>query len=175
MVRLGRHAELLIKRRTWLLSPGSLYLLWIGSLLWLSSCREGEKAQEQKPYTGPVQGMRTSLEDEVAELANGQIGWSTYWKLCWEKYPQAEAYELQTITSEGSSARLKRVNSPCYRLQVAAGKNNKTQGLLNRKQLLSLQTGQLAYKVRAVIKGHTYSEWSKVIQVQQVDSLIQRE
>ena len=107
-----------------------------------------------------MMGLVASLEDEVRDLPNGQIAWSTYWKLCWDNYPNAEAYELQTMTGEGATRRLRRQSERCFSLQAAAGENSKAQGLLNRALQLALQQGQLAYRVRAVRKDGRMSEWS---------------
>ncbi|UOG73710.1 hypothetical protein MTX78_16490 [Hymenobacter tibetensis] len=104
--------------------------------------------------------MRTTLLDTVTTLPNGQIAWSTYWRLCWEPYPGAQAYEMQTATDEGISPKLRRLPAACYRLQVAAGRNAKSQGFLNRKQLLDLQAGQLSFRIRAVLGPNQFSAWS---------------
>lgn len=153
--------------RTWLKEPGFLYVVLLCYPLVISSCSGKEAKQEKKRAVGPVRGITTSLEDEVEALPDEQISWSTYWKLCWEEYPEAEAYEIQTVTSEGSSPKVKKIQQPCYRLQIAAGKNKKSQGLMNRNMLIGLQSGQIAYKVRAVLGKNTYSPWSKPMQVQQ--------
>ncbi|MDQ3255131.1 MAG: hypothetical protein M3R15_14710 [Acidobacteriota bacterium] len=107
-----------------------------------------------------VQGLSATLEDEVRDVDNGRIKWSTYWKLCWDEYPKAQAYELQVMTSEGTSPKLRRQTDRCFRIEAAAGINDKSQGLLNRDQLLGLQLGQLAYRVRAVLDDDRFSEWS---------------
>ena len=115
--------------------------------------------REERPLT-PVQGLTATLEDEVRDLADGRIKWSTYWKLCWDEYPGATAYELQTITSEGTSPKLRRQSERCFRIEAAANVNKKSQGLRNRDELLALQMGQLFYRVRAVIDGTRTSAWS---------------
>jgi len=96
----------------------------------------------------------------VRELPGDRIAWSTYWKLCWDVSPQATAYELQTVTSEGSSPKLRRQSERCFRLQAATGENEKSQGLVNRAMLLALHEGQLAYRVRAVFDNGQVSVWS---------------
>ncbi|MBA3714554.1 MAG: hypothetical protein H0W76_19185 [Pyrinomonadaceae bacterium] len=108
----------------------------------------------------PIERFWTTLEDEVRDIGDDRIRWSTYWKLCWEKYPEAIAYELQTITGEGSSSKLRRQSEICFRLEVAAGENKRAQGLLNREEMLGLQEGQLSYRVRAMFSNNGASEWS---------------
>lgn len=124
----------------------------------LSACDTPSGAlQVVKP---PVSEIVATLEDSVQELPGKRIAWSTYWKLCWQSYPGAKTYELQTLTSEGVSPSLRRISDRCFRLQAAAGQNHKSQGLFNRKAILSLRTSQLAYRVRAVLDENRVSEWS---------------
>ena len=123
-------------------------------------------AQEVLPP--PVEGLVARLEDEVRDLPAGRIGWTTYWQLCWAAYPGATAYELQTLTGEGSSRKLRRQGEPCLRLEAAKGENDRAQGLANRDMLLALQAGQLAYRVRAVLHDHRRSAWSPPLAVGEV-------
>lgn len=108
-----------------------------------------------------------TLEDEVRELPGERIAWSTHWKLCWESYPEAKAYEIQTLTGEGASRRLRRQSERCLRIEAAAGENDKGLGLLNREVLLALQSAQLAYRVRAILHDNRVSEWSPPMAVGQ--------
>lgn len=109
----------------------------------------------------PIDKFSTTLEDEVRDAGTDRIRWSTYWKLCWDEYPGAIAYELQTITAEGSSPKLRRQPSECLRVEMVAGENKRSQGLLRREQMLGLQAGQLAYRVRAVLGDNRVTEWSQ--------------
>lgn len=125
----------------------------------LGGCsRSSTAAPQVAPRT--VSGLLTTLEDEVRDLPDGQIAWSTYWKLCWDEYPGAQGYELQTMTGEGRSPKLRRQSGRCFRLQSAAGENQKSAGLVNRDLQLKLQEGQLGYRVRAVLADNRVSEWS---------------
>jgi hypothetical protein len=69
------------------------------------------------------------------------------------------------MTGEGTSKNLHRQREGCYRVQAAAGENDKAQGLLNRDVQLSLQRGQLAYQIRAVLSDNRVSAWSRAIAV----------
>lgn len=113
----------------------------------------------------PPTGLVASLEDEVRTLEEGRITWSIYWKLCWQPYPGAQHYELQTLTAEGSSPKLHPHHDTCFRIQAAAGEDATAQAPLNRDALLALQAGQLAYRVRAVLKDERVSAWSTPIAV----------
>ena len=122
----------------------------------------GRPSSSAAPQVVPpaVGGLAATLEDEVRDLPGGQIAWSTYWQFCWAEYPGAQAYELQTMTGEGRSPKLRRQSGRCFRLQAAAGENQKTEGLVNRELQLALQEGQLAYRVRAILLDNRVSEWS---------------
>lgn len=126
----------------------------------LTGCNRASSTAAPQVAPRAVSGLVTTLEDEVRDLPDRQIAWSTYWKLCWDEYPGAQGYELQTMTGEGRSPKLRRQSGRCFRLQAAAGENQKTAGLVNRELQLKLQEGQLAYRVRAVLADNRVSEWS---------------
>jgi hypothetical protein len=133
-------------------------------LLLTSSCASSEATEVVSGH--PVEGLTATLEDEVRDLPGGRIAWSTYWELCWEPYPGAKAYELKTLTGEGEvSGELRRQEGNCFRIEVAAGENEKSEGLETRDVQLALQQGQLAYRVRAVLGGGRVSKWSKAAPV----------
>ena len=143
--------------------PGFVLLGWLVAVL-LGGCG-GKPAEKPAGPPAPVTGITTAFEDEVADGPGGQIAWSTYWKFCWQPYPGARSYELQLITPEGASPKLKSRHEPCYRIQVATGTNPREQGLLRRDEQIGWQTGQLAYRVRAVLGDNQYSEWSPVVRM----------
>lgn len=107
-----------------------------------------------------VTGLAATIEDSIRDLPNGRIVWESTWRLCWDEYPGAAAYELQALTGEGASPRLRRLSGRCFALQAAAGENRASQGLFNRDLQLALQQGQLAYRVRAILSDGRTSEWS---------------
>lgn len=129
----------------------------------LASC--GKPSGQNLPLAPPLQNLSGTLEDEIRDLPNDRIAWSTFWKLCWDNDPDANAYELQTLTSEGSSETLRRQNANCFRIEAAAGENKKSDGLRNRQLQLALQSSQLAYRVRAVLNDGRVSEWSQSLSV----------
>lgn len=141
----------------------------ISGALFAVSC--AAPSTTRTPTSSPpptIQGLAATLEDEVRDADGGRIRWSTYWKLCWDEYPGALSYELQAATSEGASPKLRAESGRCFRIEVAAGVNDKSQGLLNREQLVSLQTGQLTYRVRAVLNEGRRSEWSPAMEIGRV-------
>lgn len=113
----------------------------------------------------PIQGMVATLEDEVRDLPEQRIAWSTFWKLCWEEYPGASGYELELLTSEGVSPELRRQSARCFRVEVASGENKRNEGMVHRDIQLALQKGQLACRVRAVFDAARVSEWSSPVVV----------
>jgi hypothetical protein len=124
--------------------------------------RPDNKLEMVKP---PVTGLVSTLYDEVNDLPEERIRWSTYWQLCWQPYPKAQKYELQTVTMEGKSPKLKPISDRCLRMQAASNENKKSQGLLNRELILLMHSVQLGYRVRAVLDDNRVSEWSEVMAV----------
>jgi hypothetical protein len=124
--------------------------------------RPDSKLEMVKP---PVTGLVSTLYDEVNDLPEERIRWSTYWQLCWQPYPKAQKYELQTVTMEGKSPKLKPISDRCLRMQAASNENKKSQGLLNRELILLMHSVQLGYRVRAVLDDNRVSEWSEVMAV----------
>jgi hypothetical protein len=72
------------------------------------------------------------------------------------------------VTGEGTSRKLRRQQDTCLRIEAAARENAKGKGLVNRDLLLAMQSGQLAYRMRAVLDGNRVSEWSSVMMVGEV-------
>ena len=139
------------------------FLAAIAFLLLATAC--GIKAERHETVSPPVQHLVAELEDQVHDLPHGRIRWSTYWHLCWAEYEGARGYDLQALTAEGASDKLRRQSEHCFHLEVAAGENLKTQRLLNRDLQLAMQSSQLAYRVRAVLADGHPSEWSKPLSV----------
>ena len=133
------------------------------ALLLAAAC--GRKAEKRVSVAPPVQNLSATLEDVVHELSGEKIEWSTYWRLCWSDYEGVSEYQLQALTSEGASDKLRRQSERCFRLEVAAGENPKTQGLRNRDLQLAMRSSELAYRVRAVLADGQFSEWSKPLSV----------
>lgn len=107
-----------------------------------------------------LHGLKATLEDRVRDLPGGRIAWNTYWHLCWDAYPGASGYELAVNTGEGASPKLRQLHDRCFHLEVAAGENERSLSLYNRKALLAMQAGQLAYRVRVVLPGNRAGQWS---------------
>jgi len=145
---------------------GRLPLLAVAALVvGLLTAWWGRPCAAQEGVRPPVEGLVAMLEDEVRDLPGERIAWATYWKLCWAAYPGATAYELQALTSEGASRKLRRQSERCFRIETVKGENDKSRGLISRDLLLAVQTGQLAYRVRAVLDDHRVSAWSRPMAV----------
>ena len=139
-------------------------LLAVG--LFLASCGRGATpARVPQVVPTPVGALVGSLEDESRDLPDGRVAWHTYWRLCWGAYPGATAYELQARTGEGVSPQLRRQDGTCFRLEAAAGEDTKADLPRSRTIQLSTQSGQLAYRVRAVLGPDRVSAWSESLAV----------
>lgn len=97
------------------------------------------------------------------------MAWTTYWKLRWNAYPGAQGYELETLTGEGVSRKLRRQTETCFRLDIAKGQNEKAKGLFNRELMLASIAGQMAYRVRATLDGNRATQWSPLLEVGRTD------
>src|SRR5689334_1416800 len=148
---------------------GLLSAVGIFALLLLGAAC-GTKAEKQTTVSPPIRNLTATLEDEVHDLPRGEIEWSTYWRLCWPSYEGASEYELQSLTSEGASNKFRRQREGCFRIEVAAGQNPKSQGLRDRDLQLALRSTELSYRVRAVLADGRFSEWSQPLTVAQQTS-----
>lgn len=128
-------------------------------------------SNEPQVVKPPLTGLVSTLSNEVKELPEERISWSTYWQLCWQPYPGAKEYELQALTMGGKSPKLERQSDRCLRIQAASNQNKKSQGLLNRELILAMHSAELGYRVRAVLDGNRVSEWSDVMAVGATTSL----
>ncbi len=128
------------------------------TLLLLTAC--GGEQQDARPAAAPT-GFVATLIDDVKPKPRGRIRWTTTWRLCWDVPPGAVGYELQTLTGEGTSPKLRRHADRCLRIEAAVNENRKSQGLFNRKLLLATISGQLAYRVRSVLEDGSRSAWSR--------------
>ena len=136
-------------------------LIWLFALLLIGACGGPSGGTSPLvPQPPHPQNLVATLEDEVSDVGDGRIDWATYWKLCWDDYPGAVGYQLQTMTSEGVSPRLKDQNTNCLRLEVAKNTNLRELGLHKREVMLALVSGQLSYRVRAVLADGSTSGWS---------------
>jgi hypothetical protein len=144
-----------------------LLTLMLGLILGIG---DSSSTAAQKLVKPGVTGLVSTLSDEVKELPQERISWSTYWQLCWDLYPGAKEYELQVVTEEGKSPRLKRQSDRCLKIQAASNENKKLQGLLNRELILLMHSVRLGYRVRAVLDDNQVSEWSDVMAVGAITS-----
>jgi hypothetical protein len=126
----------------------------------LAACDSSdEDARASRPRA--VDGFVASLEREKRALPRARIAWSTYWRLCWGRYPGARGYELQTLTGEGAPSELRHQRGRCLRLEVAADENARREGFKGERVQLALAASQLAYRVRAVLGNGRVSRWSE--------------
>ncbi len=130
----------------------------------LGGCDWSNGDESQPPAgqaTRSVEGFVATLQREVRELPAERMAWSTFWRLCWSRFPGARAYELATLTGEGRSPQLRRQRARCLRLEVAAGENARSERFKDERTQLALTAGQLAYRVRAVRADGGVTRWSR--------------
>ena len=145
--------------------PRILALAGLGLALAIGGCGGSDEGPGAQQAPGPVSGLGATLVDRVERLPGDRIGWSTDWRLCWERQPGARGFELEALTGEGSASEPIRQAERCYRIEAARGENPASQGLRNRRVLLALQQGQLAYRVRPVLAGGRAGAWSEAVAV----------
>lgn len=131
------------------------------TLFLAASCGGDAPSAAPVEITGPPPaGFVARLTDDSRPLPDGRVAWHTSWELCWDRYPGALSYELETVTGEGVSPRLRTQPDACLRVEAAAGEDPPEAVAPRRSMLLALQEGQLAYRVRAVLGGPRRSPWS---------------
>jgi hypothetical protein len=93
----------------------------------LAAC---DSSDEERRVSRPraVDGFVATLERDVRRLPGRRIAWSTYWRLCWARYPDTRVYEVETLTGEGAPSELLRQRRRCLRLEVAADENARSEG-----------------------------------------------
>lgn len=110
-----------------------------------------------------VENFRVALATLATPVAGERVAWSSSWSLCWDPLPGALGYEVQAMTSESASARLKRVEAPCFTVELAAGEDRAADVPEKRAVQLAVQRSQLAYRVRAIFGQNVVGTWSPAI------------
>ena len=142
-----------------------LALAGLGLVLATGGCGGSDEGPGAQQAPGPISGLNAALVDRVERLPGDRIAWSTDWRFCWQRNPGARGYELEALTGEGSASEPIRQAERCYRIEAAEGENPESQGLRNRRVLLALEQGQLAYRVRPVLAGGRVGAWSEAVAV----------
>jgi hypothetical protein len=154
-------------------APLRLSLLAVLCLaLFLAAC--SAPAAAVKDAAPAAMGMVADLQDEMRDLPGNRVAWATYWRLCWVGHPEASFYEIQSMTGEGSSRNLRRQSESCLRVEVARGENERELEMHNRRMLLAMAGGQLAFRVRAVLSDGRVGAWSAPMAVGEAGSAISR-
>ncbi|WP_235526610.1 hypothetical protein [Nostoc piscinale] len=81
----------------------------------------------------PITGLVSTLSDEVEELPQELIRWSTYWQMCWETYPEAQEYELQKVLVEANrqNCNVKAIAVFVSKLHLTKTKNHRDYSTVN--------------------------------------------
>jgi len=110
-----------------------------------------------------VENMRVAVSTVATPTAAGRLSWAATWTLCWDPVPGAIGYDIQAMTSESVSPRLKHVESACFSVELAAGEDLPADLPGKRDVQLSMQRSQLAYRVRADFGRNVVGSWSPAI------------
>lgn len=115
--------------------------LWVGALLPLFGLAGTGGGFAS---TASLPGLHTSLEDTADRYVGGNTQrwrWQTHWVVRWQPVPSAVAYEIISMTAEGTSQKTTRLDLPPFRLEVAKGDNARVEGMPTRPiQLLTIQS-----------------------------------
>ena len=120
----------------------------------------GVSAGEPEADSGAIRptGLRANLVDEdhpYVKRGKARLRWRTFWLLHWEPVPGARAYELQYLTSEGTSSKTTKIAFPPLGLEVANGDNLKSAGLMQRDVQLATIQSLLSVRVSAHLGNGT--------------------
>ncbi len=107
-----------------------------------------------------LSNFRVAIATTATPTTGERVTWSSTWTLCWDPFPGATAYEVQAMTSESASSRIKRVETPCFSVELAAGDDHIREVPEKRDVQLAVQRSQLAYRVRATLAGNVVTAWS---------------
>jgi hypothetical protein len=110
-----------------------------------------------------VENLHVAVSTVATPAASGRVSWAATWTLCWDPMPGAIGYDVQAMTSESASPRLKRVEAPCFSVELAAGEDLPADLPGKRDVQLSMQRSQLAYRVRADFGRNVVGSWSQAI------------
>ena len=108
-----------------------------------------------------VTGFRTSVKTLSEPLGSGLTNWRADWSICWDRTPNAIGYDLQVLTAEGISPRLRRLTTTCLEVEVAAGEHPPDRIERELGIQMSLQRSQLSYRMRAALPNDQVGEWSR--------------
>ncbi len=108
-----------------------------------------------------VTGFTTSVKTTSEPLGSGLTNWRADWSICWDPTPNAIGYDLQVLTAEGISPRLRRITTTCLEVEVAAGEHSLDRIERELGIQMSLQRSQLSYRIRAALPNDQVGEWSR--------------
>jgi hypothetical protein len=140
-------------------------LKFCAALAWVSLAALAAQAQA---VATPAAAVSATLEDQINEYAQKgkpHLRWQTFWVLNWQPVTGATHYEIRYKTAEGTSRKVKTVDKPPFRLEVAKGDNAKAQGLLARQVQLDTVGSLLSAQVVARLPDGQATELSPWLQV----------
>jgi hypothetical protein len=107
--------------------------------------------------------LRVAISTSATPVSGERVAWTSMWTLCWDPLPGAVGYEIQAVTWETVSTRIRRVEAPCFSVELAAGEDVSSEVEEKRDTQLAVHRSQLAYRVRADFGGNVVGAWSRAI------------
>ncbi|ADB75673.1 hypothetical protein [Geodermatophilus obscurus] len=148
------------------LRPAAALLALAAGLTGCSSGGEAETAlgaaaaPSSATVAGPAPVLASATTTDDVDTAAGT--WSTTWEACFEPLPgeeDLERWEVQTLTSEGTSPQIEQLDDGCIELQVAQGIGTTPGDDPARLAALS-DAARLTYQVRGVRADGSVTPWS---------------
>jgi hypothetical protein len=114
------------------------------------------------PGAAPMLSSATLVDDVDPAVGT----WSTTWTACFAPPgdPAVVRWEVQTVTAEGVSPRVRELSGGCIDLQLAQGRGTAPVDDPGRTAALA-DAGSLAYRVRAVRADGSATPWTDPVVV----------
>ncbi len=149
--------------------PAAAVLTLAAGLIGCSSGSEDEvraplaAAPSSATVAGPAPVLASATTTDDVDAAAGT--WSTTWEACFAPLPgeeDLERWEVRTLTSEGTSPQIERLDDECIALQVAQGIGTEPEDDPARLAALS-DAARLAYQVRGARADRSVTPWSEPV------------
>jgi hypothetical protein len=139
----------------------------------LPGCSAGEVGTPAAPATAAAETVAVAgaapvlVSATLVDDVDPAVGtWSTTWTACFAPAgdPAVVRWEVQTVTAEGVSPRVRELSGGCIDLQLAQGRGTAPVDDPGRTAALA-DAGSLAYRVRAVRADGSATPWTDPVVV----------
>ncbi|MFD2092442.1 hypothetical protein [Blastococcus deserti] len=154
---------------TWLLRSGGPAAALVALAAGLTGCGAGGTPAAPAHSSAAAGTSSTRVEGSAPTLVSATStddvdaaagSWSTTWKACFAPVDGAAVvgWQVQTLTSEGTSPRIEQLPGPCVELQVAHGTGTPADGPARIAALSD--AASLVYRVRAERTDGSVTPWT---------------